>query len=305
MPELPEVETVVRDLRPLVVGRTIRAVRHGKKKLRVPWKPAWNARIAGTRIEALRRRGKWIVVELVGRAVPDTDYAGAGVSGTARPTRDEGSPRLLVHLGMTGQFTAVSATVPRPDHLHVVFELDGGRELRFRDPRRFGCVTLHTDEAAIATRFEEIGLGPEPFAVDGNYFFNMVRKSARTLKAILLDQSVVAGVGNIYADEACSVSGLHPRRRGKSLAVDEIDRLRESIETVLTNAIEKRGSTIRDYVGGSGLRGGFQNEFRVYGRTGDPCQTCTAPIECVRLSGRSSHYCPACQRPGVRRQETG
>ena len=272
MPELPEVETVVRDLRPLVVGRTIRAVRNGSKKLRVPWKPAWNAKLAGTRIEAIRRRGKWIVVDL-------------GVS------------RLLVHLGMTGQFTAVEAALAEPDHTHVVFELEGQRELRFRDPRRFGCVVLHANEAAIEAEFEAIGLGPEPFAIDSGYFQKSVRKSARSLKAILLDQSVLAGVGNIYADEACSLAGLHPRRRGTSLRIAEADRLREAIEAVLAKAVEHRGSTIRDYVGGSGLRGGFQNEFRVYGRTGEPCLTCTAPIECVRLSGRASHYCPQCQVP--------
>src|SRR6185437_989931 len=118
MPELPEVETVVRDLRPLAVGRTIRAVRNGRKKLRVPWQPGWNAKVAGTRIEAIRRRGKWIVVVLNG-------------------------PRLLVHLGMTGQFTVVEANADEPNHLHVVFELDGSHELRFRDPRRFGSVVLH------------------------------------------------------------------------------------------------------------------------------------------------------------------
>ena len=270
MPELPEVETVVRDLRPLVVGRTIRAVRNGSKKLRVPWKPSWNAKLAGTRIGAIRRRGKWIVMDL-------------------------GELRLLVHLGMTGQFTAVEANREEPDHTHVVLELDGERELRFRDPRRFGCVTLHPNEAAIEANFEAIGLGPEPFNIDPDYFQKSVRKSARSLKAILLDQSLLAGVGNIYADEACSLAGLHPRRRGTSLKIVEVDRLRLAIEAVLMKAVAHRGSTIRDYVGGSGLRGGFQNEFRVYGRTGEPCLVCTMPIECVRLSGRASHYCPTCQ----------
>lgn len=274
MPELPEVETVVRDLRPLVVGRTIRAVRHGVKKLREPWNPVWNEAVAGAKIEALRRRGKWIIVELIRKA---------------------DRPRLLVHLGMTGQFTAVPRSADEPDHLHVVFELDKNRELRFRDPRRFGCVTFHSDEAALQSRLDKVGLGPEPFGVDAAYFRLAVRKSARSLKAILLDQGVLAGVGNIYADEACSVSRLHPRRRGTSLTPAEADRLREAIETVLTKAVLRRGSTIRDYVGGSGLRGGMQHEFRVYGRTGDPCLACAVPIECIRLSGRASHYCPSCQ----------
>lgn len=278
MPELPEVETVVRDLRPLAVGRTIQSVRTGTKKLREPWQPAWNAKIAGTRIEAIRRRGKWIVVELNG-------------------------PRLLVHLGMTGQFTVVDAASERPDHLHAAFELSGGRELRFRDPRRFGSIAFHADETAIAARFAEIGLGPEPFAIDAAYFRAAVRRSARSLKAILLDQSVLAGVGNIYADEACSVSRLHPRRRGTSLTSAETDRLREAIEAVLKKAIAGRGSTIRDYVGGSGLRGGYQKEFRVYGRTGEPCRDCAAAIRCIRLAGRASHFCPQCQSPRFARGE--
>jgi len=274
MPELPEVETVVRDLQPLVAGRTIRGVRVGPKSLRKPWRPEWSDLACGTKIEAVRRRGKWIILELEAKSR---------------------SPRVLVHLGMTGQFTAVPAAEAVPDHLHVVFELDRGRELRFRDPRRFGSVTLFPDDEALEARFEEIGLGPEPFDVDAAYFRSGVRKSARSLKALLLDQSLLAGVGNIYADEACSVSGLHPRRRGNSLTTAEADRLREAVEAVLTKAVSRRGATIRDYVGGSGLRGGMQHEFRVYGRTGEPCRACTAAIECVRLAGRSSHYCPRCQ----------
>jgi formamidopyrimidine-DNA glycosylase len=274
MPELPEVETVVRDLRPLITGRSIRGVRHGPKLLRDPWDAAWNAALAGTKIEAIGRRGKWIVIDLVRRS---------------------GAPRLLVHLGMTGQFTAVKATDPAPDHLHIVFELDRGTELRFRDPRRFGSVTYFPDAATLETRFAAIGLGPEPFNVEASYFRSAVRQSTRSLKAILLDQSVLAGVGNIYADEACSLAKLHPRRRGSSLTRAEADRLREAVETVLTKAITRRGSTIRDYVGGSGLRGGFQREFRVYGRTGEPCLVCGTDIRCIRLSGRASHYCPRCQ----------
>ncbi len=283
MPELPEVETVVRDLRPLVVGRTIRAVRIGAKKLREPWQPEWNELAAGTKIDAIRRRGKWIVVEL---------------SAKSRGADTPRSPRLLVHLGMTGQFTAVQRTLEEPDHLHVVFELSRGSELRFRDPRRFGSVTLHADEAALQTRFDRIGLGPEPFDIDAAYFRQCIRNTSRSLKAILLDQSILAGVGNIYADEACSMAKLNPRRRGSSLKVIETNRLRMAIEAVLAKAIERRGSTIRDYVGGSGLRGGFQNEFRVYGRTGEPCLDCSTTISCIRLTGRSSHYCPKCQTVG-------
>src|SRR5579885_2274603 len=154
MPELPEVETVVRDLRPLVVGRTIRAVRHGTKKLRKPWKPDWNARVAGCRIEAIRRRGKWIVINLTPQP-PSLRGKGEPAPGSEAPPpkgeglgRGFGGPRLVVHLGMSGQFTAVDPSEPHPDHLHLVFDL-GDRELRFRDQRRFGSVTYFPDEAAV------------------------------------------------------------------------------------------------------------------------------------------------------------
>jgi formamidopyrimidine-DNA glycosylase len=270
MPELPEVETVVRDLRPRAVGRAVAAVRVGAKTLRTPWDAAWGPRLVGRRVAAVRRRGKWIVVE--------TD-----------------APRLVVHLGMTGQFTAAAAADPAPDHLHLVFALDDGTELRFRDVRRFGSATLFADDAAVEAFFAAAGLGPEPFGLDPAAFRAAVRGSDRTLKAILLDQTVVAGVGNIYADEACARAALHPARRGSALAPADCDRLRVAIEDVLTTAIAARGSTIRDYVGGSGLGGGFQLEHRVYGRTGEPCGACGTAIERVVLGGRSSHYCPRCQ----------
>jgi formamidopyrimidine-DNA glycosylase len=271
VPELPEVETVVRDLRPLAVGRNIVAVRHGKRKLRTPWNAKWNAKLTGARIEAIWRRGKWIVVDL-------------------------GTPRLLVHLGMTGQFTVVPATEPETNHVHLVFALHDGNELRFRDIRRFGSATLYPDAVAVEKFFVTNELGPEPFNIDTDYFRAAVRQSARNLKALLLDQTLLAGVGNIYADEACFRAKLNPRRLGRSLTFAEADRLREAIETVLTRAIEGRGSTIRDYVGGSGLRGAFQNEHAVYGRTGEACVVCETAIECVRLAGRSSHFCPRCQK---------
>lgn len=278
MPELPEVETVVRDLRPLVTGRTITSVRCGVHRLRKPWKPAWNQVLSGGRIAGVRRRGKWIIIETVS------------------------SPRLLVHLGMTGQLTVASATDSPPDHLHLVFELDGKRELRFRDVRRFGCAIVLSNEAAVEVFFHKAKLGPEPFSLDADYFRSTVRKANRSIKAILLDQRVVAGVGNIYADEACFRAKLHPGRRGTRLAAAEADRLRDAVEAVLKHAIKHRGSTIRDYIGGSGLRGGFQDEFRVYGRTGLPCTTCKEPIRRLVIAGRSSHFCPACQSGSPRRK---
>ena len=277
MPELPEVETVVRDLRPLVVGRTIRAVTAGPRRLRHPWDAAWNARVAGAAVAAVTRRGKWIVLDL-------------------------GGPRLLIHLGMTGQLTVAPAAAPPADHTHLVFDLGDGRQLRFRDVRRFGSAALFDTPAALDA-FLADRLGPEPFGLDPDYFRAAVRKSARSLKAILLDQTVVAGVGNIYADEACFRAGLHPGRRGTSLSPADADRLREAIAAVLEQAIAGRGSTIRDYVGGSGLAGTYQAAHAVYGRTGEPCPTCRTGIGCVRLAGRSSHFCPRCQTISPRRAQ--
>jgi formamidopyrimidine-DNA glycosylase len=203
---------------------------------------------------------------------------------------------------MSGQFTVVSASTPESDHVHVVFALDDGNELRLRDPRRFGAAEYFTDRAKLEAEMNA-ELGPEPFGIAADYFRDAVRGTSRNLKALLLDQKTVAGVGNIYADEACFRAKLHPGRKGKSLSVEECDRLREAIEAVMTKAIESRGSTIRDYVGGSGLRGGFQNEFAVYGRTDEPCPTCETAIQCERHSGRASHFCPACQKNSPQRRK--
>ncbi len=272
MPELPEVETVVRDLRPRLVGRRVTDARAGKLALRKPWRPAWGKALVGRQVEAVTRRGKWIVVAL------------------------EGGPYLVVHLGMTGQFTVAAAGEPRQNHTHLVFGLDDGAELRFRDIRRFGSATLYPGRAELDASFTAAGLGPEPFDLDRAYWRQRLAETSRCLKAVLLDQRVVAGVGNIYADESLFRARLHPGRPARGLDAAAADRLRRSIADVLAHAIEHRGSTIRDYVGGSGLRGGYQDELRVYGHTGDPCPRCRSPIARTRLAGRSTHYCPRCQR---------
>lgn len=274
MPELPEVETVVRDLQPCLTGRRLASVRQtSRHSLRIRWRPGWNAAVAGQRVESVARRGKWILIEL------------------------ETASILVVHLGMTGQLTLVPAATPRADHTHLVFSLDEGAEqLRFRDIRRFGSVTLFSDRQALEDYFVAARLGPEPFDLDSNYWRQALAGTRRALKAVLLDQHVVAGVGNIYADEALFEARLHPARCGCDLDARAAAHLRRAITTVLRRAIERRGSSIRDYVGGSGLQGEYQNEFRVYGRTGEPCSRCGTAIECRRLAGRSSHFCPKCQK---------
>lgn len=273
VPELPEVETVVRDLRPRLVGRRITAVEASKLPLRKSWSADWNQTLIGRRFQQLGRRGKWIVAGL------DRDL------------------HLVIHLGMTGQLVVWPTKEPRLPHTHLVFNLDRGAEqLRFRDIRRFGSATLFQSPAELQQFFEEAGLGPEPFDLDLPYWRQRLAGTERNLKAVLLDQRVVAGVGNIYADESLFVARLHPTRRGKDLSPAEAGRLRKAIAEVLTYAIEKRGSSIRNYVGGSGLKGEYQNEFRVYGRTGEPCVRCGRPIEGIRLAGRATHFCPHCQK---------
>jgi formamidopyrimidine-DNA glycosylase len=275
VPELPEVETVVRDLRPLLAGVRLTAVtRASRKALRRPWSAEWSTRLAGGRVEAVGRRGKWIVLDV------------------------EGVGHLVVHLGMTGQLTVVDATEPRAAHTHLVFGLDSGRELRFRDVRRFGSATLFAGREALDAFFRHSGLGPEPFGLSAEYWRECLAGTRRCLKAVLLDQAIVAGVGNIYADESLFRARLHPARLACDLAAADADRLRRAVAAVLERAIDRRGSTIRDYVGGSGLRGGFQQEFQVYGRTGEPCPRCRTPIARARLAGRSSHFCPLCQKEG-------
>lgn len=272
MPELPEVETVVRDLRPHLGGRTVTGLRAGRQRLRRPWSRAWESDLVGQRFGEAARRGKWIVLPLVS------------------------GPRLLIHLGMTGQLTVADAAAPVLDHTHLVFALDGGRELRFRDIRRFGSVTLLSGQEELERFFAKSGLGPEPFGLDRRAWRAELASTRRCLKAVLLDQRVVAGVGNIYADESLFEAGLHPGRAANALTAAQAEHLRRAVETVLTRAIDCRGSSIRNYVGGSGLRGGYQEQFRVYGRTGEPCPRCGTAIERQRLAGRSTHYCPRCQR---------
>lgn len=268
MPELPEVETVVRTLRPHVVGRRVHGVVVGAKKLRRGWQSSWTPAVAGRQIEFIGRRGKWITLGL------DTS-------------------RLLVHLGMTGQLRTHAVDEPVADHTHLIFDL-GDRHLRFRDERRFGSVDYFADPIE-HDRFLDHRLGPEPFELDAETWAASLRRTTRPIKAALLDQAVVAGVGNIYADESLFVAGLSPRKRSHRLTAPEAERLRQSMVDVLRHAIERNGSSIRNYLDGTGAPGGYQAEFRVYGRTGEPCRRCGGPIRCTRLAGRSTHDCPRCQ----------
>src|SRR5262245_7975994 len=193
VPELPEVETVVRELRPRLVGRRIMRVEAGPKALRRRWRPDWSTTLVGRRVDTIDRRGKWIVVSL-----------------------DRGL-RLVMHLGMTGQLTVMAARQPRLAHTHLIFDLDRGGQLRFRDVRRFGSATLFAGDDAVGRFFNDGGLGPEPFDLKADYWRTRLTSTERCLKAILLDQRVVAGVGNIYADEALFEARLHPAKLGRTI----------------------------------------------------------------------------------------
>jgi formamidopyrimidine-DNA glycosylase len=271
VPELPEVETVVRDLRPKIVGRRIASVRASRKALRKPWSAAWAKKIEGRKIEVARRRGKWIVFDLTGNSA------------------------LVFHLGMTGRLTVHPTNEARAPHTHLTFNVERGEELRFNDVRRFGSATFFSDASSLEKSFQHSRLGPEPFELEAIYWRERLAAARRSIKAVLLDQSVVAGVGNIYADESLFEARLYPGRLASELANTEADRLRKAVSKVLRRAIDQRGSSIRNYVGGSGLKGSYQEEFRVYARAGQPCPRCGATIERIRLAGRSTHFCPKCQ----------
>lgn len=272
MPELPEVETVVRSLRPKLVGKWIKTVRRGRHQLRKPWLAQWTRQVSDTKIVSVERRGKWILLKL----------------------SQEGS-HLVVHLGMTGRLLVCNSIEQVLSHTHLVFPLAGGdEELRYVDPRRFGSVRLC--QVVDNHRFpEELQLGIEPFGKYSTQLEERFLASSRSLKAILLDQSVMAGVGNIYADEALYRARLNPEWRGNSLTSKQVRKLVSAVQQVLQRAIDAHGSTILSFYYGDGEAGGFQNEFKVYGRKDLPCYHCGTPIQRTKLGGRSTHWCPECQ----------
>jgi formamidopyrimidine-DNA glycosylase len=274
MPELPEVETVAADLRPVLVGRTIGACDlRFPTMVRYPDPEHFVARLACTRIVAVDRRGKYILIKL------DTGLV------------------LVVHLGMTGQLRRVEAGTPEPDHLHVVLTLDDGSELRYRDPRRFGRLLLGTEEE-LRRAGKLPHLGPEP--LDDHFtagdLYRRLHGRKAPLKALLLDQTVVAGVGNIYADETCFRARLRPDRRGEALTRPSVARLRSAMTEVISEAIRNRGSTVIDYRDALGEAGRQQERLLVYGRAGEPCVVCGRPLTQTRLAGRTTVYCRRCQR---------
>jgi formamidopyrimidine-DNA glycosylase len=262
MPELPEVETVVRSLAPHVQGRTIVHAEFHSRFV-TPGNRALLARqVTGRRIVSIERRGKFIVAVL-----------------------DRGT--LVVHLGMTGKLLM---DAPRGPHAYGVFELDNG-VLVYDDPRQFGRIEY---SEAIPQRVAR--LGPEPLEVTLDTFTRELKRRRCRIKPLLLNQRFLRGLGNIYVDEALFLAGIHPRAIAARLRGERAARLHESIREVLLLAIEHRGSSISDYVDAAGERGSFQTMHRVYGREGEPCAVCGSPIRRIEIAQRGTHYCPKCQR---------
>ena len=274
MPELPEVETIVADLRPHLVGRTIlRAELAFPTIVRHPEPEEFVDAIVGMRIESVGRRGKYILVHLAHDLL------------------------LVVHLGMTGQLRLLDESTPLEKHTHVVLFLDDGRQLRYRDPRRFGRLLLGT-ESALLDAGKMPRLGPEPIDPDfaADELYRRLRKRTAPLKAVLLDQKAIAGVGNIYADESLHRARLRPDRIAGSVSKKSAARLHESLRESLRTAIANRGSSVDTYRDAWGELGGQQEELLVYGRAGEPCFTCGRPLRAVRIAGRTTVFCARCQR---------
>lgn len=280
MPELPEVETVVRGLQSLLPGRGILSVRLGKTDF-IDDPAAIEQHVPGCRIVEVQRRGKFLVLFL------EKNRALQTAAGSA-PERFH----LIVHLGMTGQLTVRSNAMPSALHTHVWFALDNERELRYTDPRRFGRMAL-VPESASDSILGELGLDALE-ASEEEFRGRLAGRRAR-IKALLLDQRVFRGMGNIYTDESLWRARIHPMRLGASLRPDEVARLYRAVQKVLREAIRLGGSSISDYVNAEGAPGEFQLRHRVYQREGKKCARCGRLICRIIVAGRSSYFCPKCQ----------
>jgi len=285
MPELPEVETIARGLAKRVSGDVIDSVWLGSKPEPLKSSAAQIVRtLESARIADVRRVGKHIVFDLEdgGRACSPVGKKAVGKS--VRSTR--ATAQWIVHLGMTGRMLVCNPDEPVEKHTHAIAKLVSGRELRFVDPRRFGRLS-------VARGFQ--APGSEPLQVELDRFVKLFRGRKTPIKSALLNQKLLSGVGNIYADESLFRAGIRPRWRAASLTRESLRRLYLSVQEVLKEAIALGGSSISDYVDADGEAGFFQLQHRVYGREGEPCLVCKTPIKRVVIAGRSSHYCPKCQ----------
>lgn len=271
MPELPEVETTRRGIAPHLIGQRVQRVVVRNPRLRWPIPEDLDVRLSGQRIVSVERRAKYLLI-------------GAEV-GT-----------LISHLGMSGSLRMVKQGTPVAKHDHVDIELESGWVLRYTDPRRFGAM-LWSIEPPLQHKLLQ-RLGPEPLSDEFNvdYLFQRSRRRSLPIKPFIMDNAVVVGVGNIYASEALFAAGIDPRREAGSVSKARYGRLTDEIKRVLAVAIEQGGTTLRDFVGGDGKPGYFQQELFVYGRAGQPCLSCGRALREVKLGQRASVFCSQCQR---------
>lgn len=263
MPELPEVETVVRRLRKPLVGRTITGVKASWANSVPTGIDQLERDLPKKKILSLTRRGKYLKFEL------------------------SGGYYLFLHLKMSGDLEIEAQLEAPHPHDRTVFKLDNKKELRFRDPRKFGRVYLVKNESEVTGK-----LGPEPLTIDEDTFIELFKNKKGRLKPLLLKQEFIVGIGNIYADESCFQAGINPKRKVQSLKKEELKKLLKAIKQILDKAIQFNGSTF-DFVYRGG---GFQNHFKVYDRKDEPCKRCKTPIKRIILGSRSTHFCPKCQR---------
>jgi formamidopyrimidine-DNA glycosylase len=271
VPELPEVETVANGVDARVRGQRVVSVwTSGKPQTFKSPEDEIAEVLTGARIERVRRVGKTIVADVL--------------------RSDKTPAQFLIHLGMTGRLLVSKANVSLPPHTHAVLTLDDGRELRFVDPRRFGRLSVVTSEGGYA------GPGAEPTTISADEFAKLFKGRKLAIKAALLNQSILHGVGNIYADESLFRAGLRPRKQAGKLTRMELGKLHAALQQVLAHAIQLGGSSVSDYVDADGIRGFFQLEHKVYGRAGELCKDCGTPLKKIVVGGRTTVYCPVCQR---------
>jgi formamidopyrimidine-DNA glycosylase len=305
MPELPEVETVANGVDERIRGEWIESAWFSRYKEPFKTSPeAMAEALTGRRIARVRRVGKHIVFDL-------SDVPGPAERRAESTAQADRGVQWIVHLGMTGRLLVSAAAVPTPKHTHAVLGLSSGRELRFVDARRFGRLGLHVEQpqpkdagrkqpepdaldSAQAGGFR--GPGREPLSISPEDFVKLFRGRRLSIKAALLNQSLLHGVGNIYADESLFRAGIRPARMAGRLPRARLLALHAGLQAVLRKAIELGGSSVSDYVDADGVAGFFQLEHRVYMRTGQPCLVCGTPIRRMVIAGRGTHFCPVCQR---------
>ena len=281
MPELPEVETIARGLHKRVAGDTIQSIWLGEKPEPLKSSPRDIAKVLEhSKIVQVRRVGKHIVFDLK--------------QPSKGPDRRGRNGQWVVHLGMTGKMQVTTPDAEVAKHTHAIARLASGREVRFVDPRRFGRLAVVGAQPSVSVSFQ--APGDEPLESQAERFIELFRGRKTPIKSALLNQKLLSGVGNIYADEALFRAGIRPRRRAASLTRDRLRKLHRAVQEVLREAIELGGSSVSDYVNADGEEGFFQLQHRVYGREGEPCLVCGTPIKRAVIAGRSSHYCSHCQK---------